>query len=156
MTIRPKMRVLLCSQPFLHYEFMGKHFGAQVQVTLHSEYSDLAQNRTSPRCYACTGYLQVKRRANQTWKRYRVHNIFPIISLLEFLVAVEIRVLIEFATKPFAAFPRPQWCFIINMIKIGHLASEVFKFKSVDYDVRMTNHCYRQKAYLDSLQFRWG
>ena len=47
---------------------------------------------------------------------------------------METRVLIQSAPKPYAAFPPPQWCNIKNLIKIGHLASEIFKFESVDDD----------------------
>ena len=49
---------------------------------------------------------------------------------------MEARVLIQSAPKPYAAFPPPQWCYTLNLIKIGQLASEIFKFESVD-DGRM-------------------
>ena len=41
---------------------------------------------------------------------------------------METRVLIQSAPKPYAAFPPPQW-----LIKIGQLASEIVKFKSVKF-----------------------
>ena len=47
---------------------------------------------------------------------------------------METRVLIQSAPKPYAAFPPPQWCYILNLIKIGQMASEIFKFESVDDD----------------------
>ena len=31
-------------------------------------------------------------------------------------------------------FPPLKWCYTYNMIKIGQLASEIFKFESVDDD----------------------
>ena len=37
------------------------------------------------------------------------------------------------APEPYAAFPPPQWCYTLNLIKIGQLASEIFKFKSVKF-----------------------
>ena len=37
------------------------------------------------------------------------------------------------APKPYAAFPPPQWCYTLNLIKIGQLVSEIFKFKSVKF-----------------------
>ena len=37
------------------------------------------------------------------------------------------------APKPSAAFPPPQWCYTSNLIKIGQLASEIFKFESVKF-----------------------
>ena len=56
---------------------------AQGQVTPISEWLDLIRIRTHPRFYACPGYLQVWWRSDQKWRRYCVHNIFFIISLLE-------------------------------------------------------------------------
>ena len=44
---------------------------------------------TCPRFYACPRYLQVWRRFNQKWSRYRPDNIFPIICLWDLLVATE-------------------------------------------------------------------
>ena len=51
-------------------------------------------------------------------------------------VAMETRVLIQSAPKPYAAFPPSQVMLHINLIKIGQLASEihVFKFEGVDDD----------------------
>ena len=60
--------------------------------------------------------------------------IFPIISQWGLSVAMETRVLIQSAPKPYAAFPPSQWCYTLNLIKIGQLASEIFKFESVDDD----------------------
>ena len=50
---------------------------------------------------------------------------------------METTVLIQSAPKPDAAFPPSQWCYTYNLIKIGQLASEIFKFESVDDDGRM-------------------
>ena len=45
---------------------------------------------------------------------------------------MDARVLIQSAFKHYAAFPHPQWCYTENLIKTGQLASEIFKFESVD------------------------
>ena len=47
---------------------------------------------------------------------------------------METRVLIQSAPKPYAVFSPPQWCYIQNLIQTGQLASEIFKFESVDDD----------------------
>ena len=57
---------------------------------------------------------------------------FPIISLWELSVAMEIRVLIPSYPKPNAINPPPKWCFWWNLIMIGQLVSEIFMFESVD------------------------
>ena len=49
---------------------------------------------------------------------------------------METTVLIQSAPKPYAAFPPSQWCYTYNLIKIGQLTSEIFKFESVDDDGR--------------------
>ena len=49
---------------------------------------------------------------------------------------METTVLIQSAPKPKVAFPPTQWCYTYNLIKIGQLASEIFKFESVDDDGR--------------------
>ena len=49
---------------------------------------------------------------------------------------METTVLIQSAPKPDAAFPPSQWCYTYNLIKTGQLASEIFKFESVDDDGR--------------------
>ena len=49
---------------------------------------------------------------------------------------METTVLIQSAPKPDAAFPPSQWCYTYNLIKIGQLTSEIFKFESVDDDGR--------------------
>ena len=46
---------------------------------------------------------------------------------------METRVLIQSAPKPSAAFSLSQWCYTYNLIKIGQLAVEIFKFKSVEF-----------------------
>ena len=56
----------------------------------------------------------------------------PIITLWELSVAMETRGMIWSASKPNAAFPPPQWCFIQNLVVIGLLVSEIFMFESVD------------------------
>ena len=65
--------------------------------------------------------------------------IFPIVSQWGLSVAMETRVLIQSAQKPYAAFPPPQWCYTKNLIKIGQLASEIFKFKSVKFSSHKGN-----------------
>ena len=45
---------------------------------------------------------------------------------------METRIFIRSAPKPYAAFPHPNDASNKNLMKIGHLASEIFKFKSVD------------------------
>ena len=64
--------------------------------------------------------------------------VFPIISQWGLSVAIETRVLIQSAPKPYAAFPLPQWWYTYNLIKIGQLASEIFKFESEDDGRRRT------------------
>ena len=59
--------------------------------------------------------------------------IFSIISQRGLSIAMETRVLIQSAPKPYAAFPPPQWCYTQNLIKIGLLASEIYKFESVKF-----------------------
>ena len=49
---------------------------------------------------------------------------------------METTVLIQSTPKPDAAFPPSQWCYTYNLIKTGQLASEIFKFESVDDDGR--------------------
>ena len=66
--------------------------------------------------------------------REKVETLFPIICQWGLSVAMETRVLIQSAPKPYAAFPPPQWCYTLNLIKIGQLALEIFKFESVDDD----------------------
>ena len=61
------------------------------------------------------------------------HTIFPIISQWGISVAMETRVLIQSASKHYAAFPHPHWRDTYNLIKIGQLASEIFKFESVKF-----------------------
>ena len=46
---------------------------------------------------------------------------------------MDTRVFIQSASKYYAAFPQPQWCYTYNLIKIGQLASEIFKFESVKF-----------------------
>ena len=64
--------------------------------------------------------------------REKAETLFsPIISQWRLSDAMETSVLIQSVPKPYAAFPPPQWCYI-KFDKIGQLASEIFKFKSVD------------------------
>ena len=46
--------------------------------SLQSEYSDLTRNRTCSRFYGFPYYLQVRRRSDQNYTRYRSDNIFKI------------------------------------------------------------------------------
>ena len=70
-----------------------------------------------------------KDRIKRTDKRWR----HPIISQWAVSVAMDTRVLIQSASKHYAAFPHPQYCCTYNLIKIGQLASEIFKFESVKF-----------------------
>ena len=65
--------------------------------------------------------------------REKVETSFSPLCQWGLSVAMETRVLIQTAPKPYAAFPPPQWCYTSNLIKIGPLASEIFKFKSVKF-----------------------
>ena len=53
--IESKMKELECSQDFSHYKSMGIFPDAQGQLTPQS----FVRFRTLPRCYRCSGYLQV-------------------------------------------------------------------------------------------------
>ena len=57
--------------------------------------------------------LTCKYKKDQIKKQQRQGGdiIFPIISQWELSVAMETRVLIQSAPKPYAAFPHPQWCY---------------------------------------------
>ena len=52
---------------------------------------------------------------------------------------MESRVLIQTAQKPYADLPLIQWYCTENLIKIGQLASEIFKFESTDDGQRRTD-----------------
>ena len=58
--------------------------------------------------------------------------VFPIVSLWELSVAMETRGLIRPGPKPNATFPLPQWCFRSNLISIGLVVLEIFKFENVN------------------------
>ena len=60
-------------------------------------------------------------------------TFFPIICQWGLSVAMDNRVLIQSDSKHYAAFPHSQRCYTYNLIKIGHLASEVFKFENVKF-----------------------
>ena len=72
-----------------------------------------------------------------TEKRWR--HLFSIISQWELSFAMETRVLIQSAPKPSAAFHPSQWCYTYNLIKIGHLVSEIFKFERADAEQQRTD-----------------
>ena len=73
---------------------------------------------------------------------YRSDNSFPIVNIWELSVSVESRVLIRCAQKLYAAYLPPSRWFILNFIKIGQLASEIFKFESVVDNGQMADHWY--------------
>ena len=95
--------------PFSHYKSMGIFLDAQWQLT---QWYDLAEIRTRPRFYACPHNLQVWKGSDQKQPRKGGENVFPITSQWGLSVAMETRVLIQSAPKPYAAFPPPQWCYI--------------------------------------------
>ena len=61
-------------------------------------------------------------------------HLFPIINQYGIFVAMETRVLIQSVPKPYAAFSLIPVMLHIKLIKIGQLASELFKFESLDDD----------------------
>ena len=77
---------------------------------LRSQWSDLAEIRTRPRFYACPCYLQLLKRSDQKQPKTGGDTLFPIKSQWRFSVAMEIRVLIQSASKPYAAFPTLHGC----------------------------------------------
>ena len=83
--IRSKVKVL-SSGHFLHEKPMGKFFITQGRVTPRKLV------RSGVRDFITPCYLQVWRRSNQKCSSYPRNNIFPIISLWELSVAVEISV----------------------------------------------------------------
>ena len=64
--------------------------------------------RTPPRFYACPHYLQVLKGPDQKQPRKGGDIIFPIISQQGLSVAMETRVLIQSAPKPYEPFPHPN------------------------------------------------
>ena len=70
--------------------------------------SDLAKIRTRPRFYARPRYPQVLKGSDKKQPRKGGDIVFPIISQWGLSVAMETRVLIQSAPKPYAAFPLPQ------------------------------------------------
>ena len=131
MTVCPVNQISLGIHPVWLESLLCTQWVAKDSSFLHADSKDADQTGRMPRLicvfagrtlilldfscrgsfYACSLYLQAWRRSNQKWRRYRSYNIFPIISLWELLVAMETRVLIWTAPK---------------------LASEIFKFESVD------------------------
>ena len=91
---------------FSHYKSMGNFLDAQGQ--LRSQWSDLAEIQTRQRFYACPRYLQVQKGSDQKQPRKGGDIVFPIISQWGLSVAMETRVLIQSAPKPYEAFPPPQ------------------------------------------------
>ena len=122
---------------FSHYKSMGNFLDAQGQLTPSSVVRS-GQNSNSSEIL-CMSLLpaSIKRIGSKaTEKRWR--HRFPIISQWGLSVAMVTRVMIQSAPKHSAAFPPPQWCFTQNLFKIGQLASEIFKFESVDDGRRWT------------------
>ena len=110
---------------------MGNFLDAQGSY-LRSQWSNMAEIWTRSRFYARPRYLQVYKGSNQKQPRKGGDIVFPIISQWGLSVAMDTRVLIQSASKHYAAFPHPKWCYTQNLIKIGQHASEIFKFESVD------------------------
>ena len=104
---------------------------------LRSQWSDLAEIQTRPRLYALITckYKKDGIESNQEkvegWDRKQPRKggdtFFPIIHQLGLSVAMDIRVLIQSDSKHYAAFPHSQRCYTYNLIKIGHLASDIFE-----------------------------
>ena len=90
---------------------MGKNFGAQGRVTPKRV---VRSGLKSHLCeILCLSWLSASlKKITWKWRCYRVHNIFSTISLWELLVAMETKLWIQSAPKPYAAFPPPQWSFI--------------------------------------------
>ena len=117
-------------------------FGTKVQVTPNRMVQSHPNSNFAE--ILCLSWLSASlRKIRSKMKTLSLDNIFPITSLWKILIAVETRVLSWSAPKPYAAFPPPRRRFIQNLIKIGQLASEIFKFESVDDDDRRTaDHWY--------------
>ena len=66
----------------------------------------------------------------------KVETIFLNIILWKLLVAnkLKTRIFTQSALKPDRAFPSHHWCFTWNLIKIGQMASELFRFESMADD----------------------
>ena len=89
---------------FSHYKSRGNFLDPQGQL-------NLAEIRTRPRFYVCPWYLQVLKGSDQKQPRKGGDIVFPIISQWGLSVAMETRVLIQFAPKLYAAFLHPKWCY---------------------------------------------
>ena len=92
--------------PFSHYKSMGNILDLK-RSQLRSQRSDLAEIRTRPRFYACPRDLQVLKGSGQKQPRKGGDIIFPIISQWGLSVAMDTRVLIQSASKHYAAFRQP-------------------------------------------------
>ena len=107
---------------------------AQWQLTPQRK-SNLVEFRTCPSSCACSRSLQVWKKSDQKWQRKPGDTIFPNINQW-LLVAMVTTVLARHATKPDAAFLPAQWCYTWNLIKIGQVALEIYRFENVDDDRR--------------------
>ena len=104
--IIPTLWRLLQSAWFLTYE---KVYFVKMSCLMRNQQNDCApQQWNHPRFYACPRYLQVWGRSDQKWMCYRADIIFSIINLWKLSVAMETRILIQSAPKPYAAFTPPQ------------------------------------------------
>ena len=90
----------------------------------------MTRNRTCPRFYGCPHYLQVISYENEVAILRTTFSALQVYK--EFSVGMETRVLILSAPKPIAAFSQLKWCYMQNLNRSGRLASEIFKFESVD------------------------
>ena len=81
----------------------------------------------------------IKRIGNKTTGKSWRHR-FPYYKTKGLSVAMESRVLIQSAPKPYAALPLPQLYYTHKLITIGQLASEIFKFESLDEYGRRTDN----------------
>ena len=90
---------------FSHYKSMGNFLDAQVVIGPIRPKFELIWDFM---------HVLVTCKYKKDWiknNREKVEKFFfPIVSQWELSVAMETRVLIQSAPKPYAAFPHPQWC----------------------------------------------
>ena len=94
---------------FSHYKSMGNVLDAQRQLTPKS----VVQSGRNLNLFKilCMSLLPASiKRSDQKQPRKGGDTIFPIISQWGISVAMDTRVLIQSASKHYAAFPHPQWC----------------------------------------------
>ena len=95
---------------FSHYKSMGNSLDAQGQLA-----NSIVSGQIWPKFELLRDFLHVlvtckiiKKGSDQKQLRKSGDIVFPIISQWELSVAMETRVLIQSASKPYAAFPHPS------------------------------------------------